>query len=101
MSAQDDKLAVRHEDAGGLTGADAAEEGVHGAEERDKVLLALLGVEAQQLAVPGAHRGRRRGAWVGGGGGVLVGHPLCDVVLHRLDHFLLQLLELVDLVTEF
>ena len=103
MGAEDDELAVRHEDAGGLPGADAAEEGVHGAEERDEVLLALLGVEAEQLAVPGADGGGRgeAGGRVRRGGrghaGVLVRDPLCDVVLHGFDHFLLQLLELIDL----
>lgn len=90
VRAEDDELAVRHEDAGGLAGPDAGEEGVHGAEQGGEVLLALGGVEAQQLAVPGAHPG-------GGGVGLGGGYPLGDVVLHGFDHFLLQLLELVDL----
>lgn len=94
VGAQDDELAVSHEDARRLPNAHAAEEGVHCAEERRKVLLALLGVEGQQLAVAGAHGGR---GGVGGRGGALLRDPLCDVIVHRLDHFLLQLPELLDL----
>jgi len=99
VGAEDDELAVRHEDARRLPGAHAAEEGVHGAEQRGEVLAALLRVEAQQLAVAGAHA-------AGGGGGrgggarraaALVRDPLGHVVLHRPDHLLLQLLELVEL----
>lgn len=93
VGAEDDELAVGDEDAGWLAGPHAAEEGVHGAEERDEVLLALGRVEEQQLAVPGAHVGggrvQRRGA-----------DPLRDVVLHGFDHFLFQLLELVYLWAE-
>lgn len=55
VGAEDDKLAVRHKDAGRLPGTDAAEESVYSAEERDEVLLTLLGVEAEKLAVPCAH----------------------------------------------
>lgn len=64
VGAQYDKLAVCHKDSRRLAGADAVEEGVHGAEQRGEVLPTLLGVEAEQLPVPAAHVGRR-----GEGGG--------------------------------
>lgn len=67
VSAQDDKLTVRYEDPGRLSGADAAEKGVHGAEKSDEMLLALLGVEDEELAVPGREL-RGRGFGLRGGG---------------------------------
>ncbi|KAG7235324.1 hypothetical protein INR49_002781 [Caranx melampygus] len=57
VGAEDDKLAVCYEYTRWLAGADTAEEGVNSAEQRDKVLLALLRVEGQQLTVPRAQGG--------------------------------------------
>lgn len=87
VCAQDDELAVGHEDARGLRGADAAEEGIDGIEEGDVMGLTLVIVEVEQLPVLRAHAavcGRE----------ALRGLPLGDVVLHGLGNFLFQQLEL-------
>lgn len=90
VRAEDNELAVRHEDARRLRGADAAEERVDGVEQRDVVGLALVVVEAQQLPVLGARA-------AAGGGEALGGLPLGHVVLHGLGDFLFQQLELTQL----
>lgn len=67
VSAEDDEFSVSHEDARWLTGRHAAEECVHGIQQGDEVLLALLAIERQQLTIasrqtgPAPCRGRGRG----------------------------------------
>lgn len=90
VGAEDDELAVRHEDPRGLCRAEAAEERVNGVEEGDVMGLTLVVVEAQQLPVLRAHAAA--GAWE-----ALGGLPLGDVVLHGLCDFLFQQLELTQL----
>lgn len=90
VCAEDDELAVRHEDPRGLGGAHAAEEGVDGVEQGDVVRVALVVVEAEQLPVLRAHA-------AAGGRQALRGLPLGDVVLHGLCNLLFQQLELTQL----
>lgn len=90
VCAQNDKLAVGHENPRGLGGADAAEESINGIEKGNVMGLTLVIVEAKQLPILRAHTavcGRE----------VLRGLPLGDVVLHRLCNFLFQQLELTQL----
>ncbi len=51
MRAEDDELAVRHEDLGWLVRVDRSEEGVDGIGHRGNVLLTLLLIEEQELPV--------------------------------------------------
>lgn len=84
VSAQNDELAVRHEDPGGLSRVDTIKEGVDGIQEGVEVSLALVGVEQEQAAVVG---GLQR----------LRSLPFGDVVLHWLGDLLFQTLKLIDL----
>lgn len=90
VGAEDDKLAVGHEDPGRLRRAEAAEERVDGVEQGDVMGLALVIVEAQELPVLSAHA-------AAGGREALGRLPLGDVVLHGLRDFLFQQLELTQL----
>lgn len=59
VRAEDDKLAVRHEDLGWLVGVDGSEEGVDGIGHRGDVLLTLLLIEEEELPVAVAQFGGR------------------------------------------
>lgn len=85
VSAQNDELAVCHEDPGGLTRVDTTEKGINGVQEGVEVSLALVGVEQKQAAVVGGLEGLRR-------------LPFGDVVLYWLCDLLLQALKLIDLM---
>lgn len=84
VSAQDDELAVCHEDPGGLGRVDTIEEGVDGVQEGVEVSLTLVRVEQEQAAVVGGLQGLGR-------------LPFGDVILHWLGDLLLQTLKLIDL----
>lgn len=106
MCAEDDELAVRHEDLWGLVRVDGGEEGVDGVGYRGDVLLTLLLVEEEELPVAVAQLG---GGGAGGGAsrailGLLVGwrvqwgrDPARHVVVDWPADFLLQPLKLFNL----
>lgn len=92
VGTEDDKLAVGHEDLGGLVGADGSEKGVNGIGKRSEVGLALLQVEEEELAVGGT-----QGPPTPRGAVVLGGTPVGQVIVDGARHLLLQPLELLQL----
>lgn len=102
VRAEDDELAVGHENLGRLIGVDGSEEGVDGVGDGGDVLLALLVVEEEELLVAAAQLGGGRVSGVALG--QLVGqrvvegrNPARHVVVDWPADFLLQPLKLRNL----